>query len=568
MKPLSIICPFILIVQLLSLYSFGQTGIVFIRSSPEGSHVIINGNDTYKNTPYQESLAPGTYNYTLKNRLYHDWNGHFTIMANEIERLDITMQPNFGFLKLYSNPGDAEVFLDEMPVGKTPLLLEKIQSGKHRIEIRRDRYNTITDIITVEDGKLFEKTYDMVAGFGTIGILAQPDADIFINGERIGNRLYTGRIDAGTYTIEARKEKYGRETKNITIEAGQEYTLNFELKPVAGTLSVLSEPPEASIYIDNQLVGKSPQIINDLLIGTYQLQIELPGYREYREQISIEQDQTTSVHAKLLQGNLVSIHSKPEGAFVWVDGRNTGITPLEILLQTGSHNLKLEKPGYAKSDTTIRVTNDGELRFTLKKQIITTHIETLPKGAQVQLNQMIMGKTPLTLDLFTGDYPLKIEKKGFETIEKTISLMKQQEKLSFNLIPDKPRKKSEALIYSILFPGAGQSYLARNSSPLITGVAAYGIIAGGIIFHGKAVSSYDNYLAEQNPNLRGQLKDDWKSQKKLSDTLISGGAAIWAANLVWILLLPDDTNRFTDLQFIDSKLPGQNVRSLGIAFKF
>src|SRR5262245_65610804 len=50
----------------------------------------------------------------------------------------------------------------------------------------------------------------------------------------------------------------------------------------------------------------------------------------------------------------VTVHSKPEGATVFVDGQPAGTTPAEIALNRNvSHEVVIDKPGYQPYRTTI-----------------------------------------------------------------------------------------------------------------------------------------------------------------------------------------------------------------------
>lgn len=349
----------------LSFPGYSQTGIIYIKSNPEGAKVFINNEDTKETTTFQQVLAPGKYTFKLQHDLYYNYEGQFTINDNSIERVDVALKPNFGSLRITSNPSEAECFLDGNLIGKTPLLQEKILSGKHLLELHKDRYSVLKDEIEVEDAKAIEKIYSLTAGFGSLGIKAEPDADIYINSQKVGTRIYSGQIDVGKFLIELKRERYYSQIRNIVVESGQEYIFNFELKPMTGSVSVLTTPPEAQVYLDNNLIGSSPQIIKELQIGDHLLKLVLPGFETYEQQISVLLDQSTLIKAKLNQGHLISFETEPMGAFVILDGVEKGVTPLEVPIKNGLYRLKLSKSGFYDKDTIFIAKSDEKFHFKL-----------------------------------------------------------------------------------------------------------------------------------------------------------------------------------------------------------
>jgi hypothetical protein len=62
----------------------------------------------------------------------------------------------------------------------------------------------------------------------------------------------------------------------------------------------------------------------------------------------------------------VSIESSPPGAVIWVDEENTGyLTPNEISVRSGSHNVRLSSPGFQNVEQSINVAIGSRQRLSL-----------------------------------------------------------------------------------------------------------------------------------------------------------------------------------------------------------
>jgi hypothetical protein len=105
--------------------------------------------------------------------------------------------------------------------------------------------------------------------------------------------------------------------------------------------------------------------------------------------------------------------------------------------------------------------------------------------------------------------------------------------------------KGSALLMSTALPGLGQTKISNGKPWWLTGVAAYGALAGGFILHGKYIDSYDAYRVEEDPSVRADLLNQAQQQMNMSGALIISGAALWAANIFWVALTP---NRYKPLQ--------------------
>lgn len=114
----------------------------------------------------------------------------------------------------------------------------------------------------------------------------------------------------------------------------------------------------------------------------------------------------------------VAIITNPEGAEVVIDGESLG--PVErITLSSGTHQLKLNKEGYESIIQTIVVDENNTLfKFDLQKvQEIPIEITTDPSGAEVYIDDMRFGTTPLSDFYFSGKHRIRIEKESYVLYE-------------------------------------------------------------------------------------------------------------------------------------------------------
>jgi hypothetical protein len=111
--------------------------------------------------------------------------------------------------------------------------------------------------------------------------------------------------------------------------------------------------------------------------------------------------------------------------------------------------------------------------------------------------------------------------------------------------------KGSAMLLSTVMPGLGQTKISKGKPWWLTGVVAYGALAGGFIAHKSYLKTYDSYRIEEDPLKRKDLFNQTQKQMNISSALIISGAALWAANILWVAVTP---NKYKPLQHVKLSL--------------
>lgn len=204
-----------------------------------------------------------------------------------------------------------------------------------------------------------------------------------------------------------------------------------------GTLTVDSYPKEAEVYLNEEYFGVTP-LSKSLNIGKYKIEVKKEGYKIYSKEIEIKRGKETIVIANLerMIGGL-SIKTDPEGANVYIDGKNYGLTPIEIYdIEIGKHEVVITKEGYKSVIKEVEVKEDMiEISEVLVKGVSKAYINSNPKGARVFIDGKEAGKTPLEIkEISLGRHFVTLKALGYEEMTKTIDVTENINTFSFNLI--------------------------------------------------------------------------------------------------------------------------------------
>lgn len=344
---------------------FSPPGIVIIQSEPEGATVELNGQKVGNTTgSYQGNHFAGEYTVTLRKDLYHPASRTFTLEAGQtLDISSIEMKPKFGYWQVNSSPSNADIYLDEKLIGKTPLTKEVIPSGNHTLRITLDKYKTHQENFTIKDGDEPKFEIDLDPNFARLEIDSAPEkgAKVFIDGEEVGTTPYVDeRREAGTYTVRIEKELWSGSSETISVRPEIPTKKLLILTKDFGTLSI--NAPESRIYIDDKEVGFG-KIKQNLKAGKYKISAKKDKHKTAEKVVFVAIGETTMERLEPIPRlGSVSVFAidkhnpktKIRGADIFIDKeKHKKKTPAVIQLLYGNYDISLEHSGYLDAHKSI-----------------------------------------------------------------------------------------------------------------------------------------------------------------------------------------------------------------------
>jgi hypothetical protein len=333
------------------------------------------------------------------------------------------------------------------------------------------------------------------------------------------------------------------------------------------------DPPESEIYLNGKNYGLSPKIIDSLAIGEYNLMVKKEGYAIGVYPVLIEENKTYQLNAVLKKGKIAKITSTPSGADIIINDKKAGVTPAEIVVNDGVKELLIKKKYYLDKYTTISAekeyqTFDFTLEADRKFSKISIIVDTYPNHADIKIDKIgnndlipslsadslskISDSSPFKKFLPAGEYNITISKKNYKPVQKDI-ILNDEQNLKINLEPVKYRTKGNAILLSIIWPGAGQSYLHRGSAHWLMGFAGYGLLTVAAI---KYLNSNDGGFVNT------------QQDKNMIYTFIISAGVIWTTNLIWTLLTPSEREKYQKLNLNVGYNKELGIKEIGLKMNF
>lgn len=129
----------------------------------------------------------------------------------------------------------------------------------------------------------------------TVSFSSQPaGVKVYINGSYQGTTPFQIELPTGSHKVLYSKPLYGEKTETLIISgnsARQSFALNMRM--IVYPVEIRSQPADAKIYINGQYIALTPHVL-ELKPGTWTLTISKPGFSEYQQVITIEDNQNPS----------------------------------------------------------------------------------------------------------------------------------------------------------------------------------------------------------------------------------------------------------------------------------
>ncbi|MDR3002449.1 MAG: PEGA domain-containing protein [Fibromonadaceae bacterium] len=382
-----------------------------------------------------------------------------TELRAEISKLAKAIEDKYlrqwmGDLQVIVLPAEGEVYLNEQFAGKSslasPLRLNNMLEGKYSLRVLAGGYQKHEQDIQIAPRTLQNVQVTLQSLPGSIRIESEPsEATVFINGQNMGKTPYNlASIAQGNYNIELQAENFKPFKQTVRVQSGQLSELNAKMEVISGSLFVQSQPSKAQVFMNENFMGLTPLLLENINPGTIPVALRLKGFSEHKESAKILSGKKTEINASMSRqtGKLTIVSSQHELS-VKITGENHIALEAPFHKQTlnaGEYKLTVSKPRYYDNTYSITIKPDEEFRLETELKLKPGRISFVEVEipTDVFVNREYKGKANgMILDLSEGEHEILLrnwfsEKKWNVKISadetETISLHEFTRKSSFS----------------------------------------------------------------------------------------------------------------------------------------
>lgn len=258
-----------------------------------------------------------------------DINGGFLFIATSDSPATIYKvrigDPLLGSLNISSIPAGANIYIDNIQIGITPLLIDNLTAQTHSYKLTLAGYQDASGDIYILPGSNI-LTITLLPNPGNVTVTSIPiGASIYIDNVARGITPNTiGDLTPGLYTYKLILTGYNIATGSFEIVSDQTTNLDVELVETTSSLFINSTPAGATIYIRDVIQPgiETPALIN-LSPGIYTHRLTLSGYYHATGNFEVFSGQTTDINATLQP--IVAQIGPRDGSLLLLAGLGTGL---------------------------------------------------------------------------------------------------------------------------------------------------------------------------------------------------------------------------------------------------
>ncbi|HAA04180.1 MAG TPA: hypothetical protein DCE18_12470 [Syntrophobacteraceae bacterium] len=422
----------------------GKAAVLRIESDPKGAEITVDG--VRKGTaPLMVPLSLGKHavRATLPN--HQPWQDQLQLTEAKQVPLRIELKPSeqLASLVVETTPIGADINLDGAAKGKSPLKSE-LSLGKHTVRITLPGHADWEGEVQADE----VKEYPLQVQLKPTAQLAKlkvgstpPGAEVAVDGAAIGNTPIGAELPLGKHAIRLWLPGYEPHDDTIQLDVVKEYPIQVNLKaaPNLAVLKLDSVPSGADVAVDGESKAKTPASVM-VPLGEHSIRLSLQNFQPWEDRIAVKEATEYPLRVDLQQSvRLASlkVKSTPSGAEVFVDDASVGKTPTEHALPVGEHAIRLSLANYQAYEERLTLQDPKELDVTLKPAAreFSLELSSNPPGAQVFINDILKGKTPMTTEVYNGTYLVSLRMPDHKEWKRQIEIQDRDHSLTADLAP-------------------------------------------------------------------------------------------------------------------------------------
>ena len=319
-----------------------------------------------------------------------------------------------------TEPPDADVGIS----GSLKLKLANrylLRPGTHDISLSAGGFHPLQETLLVSEQAAQHYIYrlEKLPGHLRIDSGEVTGAEVLLDGVSRGETPLNLRdLTPGEYVVEIRAERYFPHRTQVILEGlDREQHLNAELKQAWAEISFASEPSDAQVFSEEEMLGATP-LTAQLLEGRHDIRIRAAGYKVWQDSIAVvagEPQAVTGIRLEPADATLF-LASSPARANATVNGNFLGLTPLEVPLTPGeATKIRLFKQGYkpAARSVTAQSGEQKRLSVTLEPELVPVVVRVEPGDAKIFVDGALIGEGDRTLQLSTSKHQIEVRKQGY-----------------------------------------------------------------------------------------------------------------------------------------------------------
>ena len=286
------------------------------------------------------------------------------------------------------------------------------------------------------------------------------DAVVTVNGSPwpVVDGVAQKRVDFGRYEYRIEAEDYHSEEGTVTVDDPEsKVVVEKSLKPAFGYLKLEGDNgilSQSSIHIDNANGADAVRTAKRVSSGQHRVRVVHPKYKPFDQTVTVSDGEVSTVTVDLNANYSTVTLTVDADAEIWVNGQKKGVRTWTGDLEAGSYTfecrMESHKPSIRQMTVSENMTGQTIVLESPTPLTGVLVVSTTPM-ANLYIDGKSAGETPIQTTLTVGKHSLRMEKKGYQPLTKTVTIeenktLEVEEQLEATPEPkvkEKPKKEEK-----------------------------------------------------------------------------------------------------------------------------
>ena len=437
----------------------------------------------------------------------------------------------------------------------------KLKKGAHSYEITSNNhltYKSNFEIKKYTDELLIPVILKKIDK--SLQISSNPNnAKVFLNNTELGVTPLTINLDRSNNEIILKKAGYKEKKVKYFVDDNNKSEIKYLLDEDENLISLSSNPPSASVFLDDEYVGITPIKFPNIKKGT----IKIKKYG-YRDKLISPNNQTKTINTTLEKDMAEVQFSSNVPAKVILNGRYIGSTPLKKDIQKIKHKISYEALGHRSIRESFEPLND---KVQIYKNLLTDKQASLIDSKNNSTNSIGSKLILMNPGSITMGSPKRESRRDINELQKKVKITKHFF-ISKNLITESQYKNFKKSTNSSNYPVNNISWIDAakfcNWLSRKEGLDQFYIIKGDrLLYFNTKSNGYRlpteaewEYAAKSNNPTQGELIYAWGSDRQIRKLV--GNIADQSTEGILANFVPDYDDGYIERSPVGSFRSNQN----------
>ena len=396
----------------------------------------------------------------------------------------------------------------------------KLKKGAHSYEITSNNhltYKSNFEIKKYTDELLIPVILKKIDK--SLQISSNPNnAKVFLNNTELGVTPLTINLDRSNNEIILKKAGYKEKKVKYFVDDNNKSEIKYLLDEDENLISLSSNPPSASVFLDDEYVGITPIKFPNIKKGT----IKIKKYG-YRDKVITPNNQTKTISTTLEKDMAEVQFNSNVTAKVILNGKYIGSTPLKKDIQKIKHKISYEALGHRSIRESFEPLND---KVQIYKNLLTDKQASLIDSKNNSTNSIGSKLILMNPGSITMGSPKRESRRDINELQKKVKITKHFF-ISKNLITESQYKKFKKSSSASNLPVNNVSWIDAakfcNWLSRKEGLDQFYIIKGDrLLYFNTKSNGYRlpteaewEYAAKSNNPTQGELIYAWGSDRQI-----------------------------------------------------